>query len=347
MMRILESETSEEDLSKSAERHLEENPSEGFSMDRRKFLTAMGAVATAGCTGNNTEPETNQKDNTTETNTTNSTNTSSQQDQKDDFKTFNQIYMDSIAEDESAIGVLAPNWKERLEEQDYETFSHFLENLFVRVNGNINMASGTKLARNMKYALHNDLELSPDKVRVMERRGGGGGSYTSFLYKNQEGEWKKDVAIPLGNENGYLKVGKEEDMSNIEEELSLISNAGPNTSATAYHGLVEGNIKGTREDEEWLGDMELVDRCNDHIVVDEPYREATVGYTLPAAKFVSKAEHLQQNETFGEEMNIIEIATETWHNTDKPFIRMEMKDGEITAKPTEEHRYDAVSIYEK
>jgi hypothetical protein len=117
-MRILESETSEEDLSKSAERHLEENPSEGFSMDRRKFLAAMGAVATAGCTGNNTEPETNQKDNTTETNTTNSTNTSSQQDQKDDFKTFNQIYMDSIAEDESAIGVLAPNWKERLEEQD-------------------------------------------------------------------------------------------------------------------------------------------------------------------------------------------------------------------------------------
>lgn len=317
------------------------------SLTRRNALKASTAGLTtllAGCTtSGEPEPSTDTPTSTTEDHTTQESTTEENTTTEVQDKTFDEIYDETFEDDQHG---LLPNqvesYEKRLEEEDYESFSHLLEDLNTTVGDNFAFDNDSqKLTEHWKHAIHNDLGFSSDEVRVLGRDMAGGGTYTAIMHKNEHGDWVKDLALPFQGEGSYLRHDetKEDIDFNDEAERGLwnIWRTTTPTPATHYSNLAENDWE-EADDDSVRRVMDWTSKGNDHIVVGEPYEEPTVGYSsVEAAQAVEDIMNWHENDTFNEEMAMVEQATETWHNSEEAYLKMEMQNGELTAVPTEEY----------
>jgi len=322
----------------------EDSLNRGASVGRRAFGVVVVATAAglAGCSTSGTDRTATDSPTDDGTPTEDQTPTDEPTDTPEPDRSFSEIYLDDIEDGEHGLNRRQmADYKDRIEKEDYESFSHLLEEISMTVGENTRANPKThEFSRFMKYAIHNDLELSPDEVRVLERETGGGGTYMAVAHRNEDGDWVKDLGFGGEKEESYMKHDKTED----EVEFSNESDRGLWHLWTEEHSPVPGTDyttwkrnydKDTVEFEE--DDERAIDRANDHIVVGDPADEGVVDYTVPAAEEVEAVMDWHENDTFNREMQLVEEATEAYHNSEEPYILMEMQDGELTATPTEEH----------
>jgi hypothetical protein len=328
-------------------------------LTRRDTLTAGGTALTtllAGCSGGGSDPEPTEPStdtpasSTTDTTEVTDTDTTTEETTTQaEPKNFNEIYMETVnepweQEGEEFTAALRPYQIDKYEDEDrFDSFDDMMVELKDDILNNWTVINDSQeLTKHLQHALHNDLGFDPDEVRVLGRDMAGGGTYTAIMHRNDNGDWVKDLALPSDGKDAYLGHNDTEDDIDFSDEASrglwnIWKRDDPTTvSATDYPTLTDLNWEEAEEDSnEWV--MERISKGNDHIVVGEPYEKPTVGYTVEAAQRVSGKMDWHENDTFNEEMAVVEQATEAYHNSSEEFLKMKMQDGEVTAVPTEEY----------
>jgi hypothetical protein len=315
-------------------------------LSRRDALKTGGPVMAAmlaGCASSGDNPTTTETQGPDEPKPTENTATEEPTAQPD--RSFSEIYEEQIDEDEHGLmRKQVAEYKDRMENEDYETFSHLLEDLAVTLGDNASINPKTQeLTRLWRRAVHNDLEISSDDIRIFGRDTAGGGTYTAIMYRNDDGDWEKNLTFGGLDEKDFLRHNETEDQIDFgnESEAGLwnlwVQGKTP-FPATHYSAIKEGlGDPDKAKDSTIERGRRLKDRGNDHIIVGDVYDEAEVDYTVPGAERVGELMNWHENENFNEEMAIVEQATEAFHNSEEPYLRMEVQDGEVVAVPTEEH----------
>jgi len=327
------------------------------SASRRSVLAALGATAAAalaGCTtggagGDPTDTTAEATDATTTADgSTTTERTTEQTTTQTAEQSFAELYAATVDEPWTQDGeefttALRPNQIDKYENKDkFDSFDNMMVELKDDILNNWTVINDSQeLTKHLQHALHNDLNYKPSEVRVLGRDMAGGGTYTAVLHRNQNGDWIKDLTLPFDGTGAYLAHNDTKNDIDFNDEASrglwnIWNLESTPTPATFYSSLAENNWE--------EADQDSIDRVmnwtskgNDHIVVGEPYDDPTVGYTVEAAQAVEEIQNWHENETFNEEMEMVEQATEAYHNSEEPYLKMEMQNGELTAVPTEEY----------
>jgi hypothetical protein len=260
---------------------------------------------------------------------------------------FEAIYMETVNEPweteagrEITRALVTPQINKYKDEDRWDSFVEKMVTLKDEILGGFSVINDSQeLTKHLQHALHNDLDYDPGEVRALGRDSAGGGTYTAIFHKNDDGDWVKDLALPASGDAGYLAHDDTEDDVDFNHEASRgLWNTWKfdgGDSATWYDSIKE-DLKGVSSDT-FNRVIERVSKGNDRIVVGDNYDDPAVGYTPEGAKRVAELMNWHENETFNEEMEMIEQATKAYHNNEEPYIRMEMEGGEVTAVPTEEY----------
>lgn len=319
-------------------------------LTRRDTLAATATALTGGIAGCSSGDDTVEPvDTTTTTPTTTATDTTTQTTTEEPDKDFEQIYDEQLERDREYLveehdlfreesPALRDRDIEEIQNTDYDDLGQMMQDLNDVLAETWGMDNDSQQhAKLMRIAAHEDLGLDPDEVRVLGRDTTGSGTYTAVFRKNDEGDWIKDLALPFKDETAYLRHGETDinERNETEDGLAELWKMQPGTGTPAtYFSKIDKDFEGTDVPDEI---MNWIDQGNDHIVVGDEYGEPALDYTVPAAKKVEELQNFEKRSTFNGEMELVERATEAYHNSEEPYLEMRMENGEVTAVPTEEH----------
>jgi hypothetical protein len=221
---------------------------------------------------------------------------------------FDQIYRNTIQD----TGVETDD----LDLSDASTISEE----FAIVNDHI-IGSETGYFGEFRDVVHNQLEYGTDEVRIFERKTSSGESYAAIMIK-QDGDWVKDLAL-YGNgdpDNAYLRHD-EESLDASDEKLlnGMWSGEASIGSSLAFEQATEDiHPENASSEEEWQNYWEEaskeMDLHNDCLVVSQDPDIAEIGYTLEVRGRMSDLASFNDNISFNGEVEMVENATEFYHN---------------------------------
>ncbi|MBC5792587.1 MAG: hypothetical protein H8Z69_00965 [Nanohaloarchaea archaeon] len=188
--------------------------------------------------------------------------------------------------------------------------------------------------RGFKEVVHNDLGYTEDQVRVLDRNHSDGTPFAAVMVKNEEGDWVKDLMSFTGTETGYLRHDEDSLDSSGERGLNDIVREGGNVASATIFSRIREYIQsfGARDsfsDSEWKEIAESYNVRNDHIVVGDVEDRGEITYTPDAASAVEDIMKPDGTQVFNQEMEMVEAATEFYHNQMGEYGKVDVKTGEL------------------
>ncbi len=225
---------------------------------------------------------------------------------------FEEVYRqkipDSADQYEKSFFDEAPSWEEVKAEDD---ISRQLEMVSQYSDDHKSESSD-----HMRYLVHEELGYTTDEVKILDRMDGAGVDYSAVMWKDSNGNWKKDLSEAGATEGSYLRYDEEADTNkSAEVNLRDLWKEPMNLSALTF----------TPASEQHIYDDCLVEGL-------ENPDEDEIGYSHQAEEYISDIADFHENDVFNKEMEVVENATEFYHNqlSEDGYMRIDVTEEEVS-----------------